>query len=370
MSIKVLHVYKTFLPETVGGGEHGIFQLCKAVKSSGIESKILCLTKNSKKSIINYNGIEVVRYPQTFSYASCPLSLEALLNFKKESSWADIIHYHYPWPFGDLLSLFAAKKPSIATYHSDIVKQKTLSYLYYPLEQYFLYRINKITAESPNYATTSKNLRKYKTKLEIIPMGLDSDTYPKSNRSKQDKIKQKYSDNFFLFIGQLRYYKGLHILLEAMKGMDYQLVIIGDGTEGVNLKKQAREQKLDNVHFLGQIDDKQKVDLLNSCLCLVLPSQLRSEAFGIALVEGAMFSKPLISCEIGTGTSYVNKHLESGFVVPPNDPTALKKAMSLLAKNPDLAKEMGKAARKRYENLFTAKVMKEKFINLYKSLLE
>ncbi len=367
MSIKVLHVYKTFFPETIGGGEQVIFQLCE---NTNIESRVLCLTKKSEKTIKKYEGIKVTRYPQTLSYASCPISIQALLNFKKESTWADIIHYHYPWPFCDILSLFADKKKSVVTYHSDIVKQKILRCLYYPLEQWFLSKVDKIIATSPNYTITSPNLIKYKSKVTIIPIGIEKNNYPKLNINNCKEIKKKFGDKFFLFIGQLRYYKGLHILLESIIGTNHQLVIAGRGAEYRNLKKQAQEKKLDNAHFLGQIDDKQKVDLLNSCLCLVLPSHLKSEAFGIALVEGAMYGKPLISCAIGTGTDYINQHKKTGFVVPPNDPASLKKAMSELVENPKLAEKMGKAALERYKKLFTAKDMKEKFTNLYKSLLE
>ena len=366
MSIKVLHVYKTFFPETVGGGEQVIFQLCK---NAEIESRVLCLTKNSKKTVENYEGIKVIRYPQTLSYASCPISIQAIINFKKESNWADIIHYHYPWPFGDLLSLFAAKRKSVVTYHSDIVKQKILRCLYYPLEQWFLSKVDKIIATSPNYTITSANLINRKSKVTVIPIGIDKSNYPKPNLNSCKQIKKKIGDKFFLFIGQLRYYKGLHILLDSMVRADYQLVIAGMGAQYNNLKKQAQEKKLDNVHFLGQIEDKEKVNLLNSCLCLVLPSHLRSEAFGITLVEGAMFGKPLISCAIGTGTDYINQHEKTGFVVPNNDPIALKKAMSLLAQDSKLAKKMGRAALERYEKLFTAKIMKEKTVSLYKSLL-
>lgn len=251
------------------------------------------------------------------------------------------------------------------TYHSDIVKQKLLRCLYYPLDQWFLSKVDVIIATSPNYATTSANLIKFKSKVSVIPIGIDKKNYPKPNLNKCNQLKKQFGNKFFLFIGQLRYYKGLHTLLETMTRANYQLVIAGDGSENNNLKRQAREKKLDNVHFLGQIDDRQKVDLLNSCLCLVLPSHLRSEAFGITLVEGAMFGKALISCNIGTGTDYINQHEKTGLVVPPNNPIALKKAMSLLAKNPDLAKEMGKAAHKRYKTTFTAEAMKEKIINLY-----
>ncbi|WP_225246636.1 MULTISPECIES: glycosyltransferase [Rhizobium/Agrobacterium group] len=53
----------------------------------------------------------------------------------------------------------------------------------------------------------------------------------------------------------------------------------------------------------------------------------RSEAFGLALVEAARAGKPMISCEIGTGTSFVNKHGETAYTIPPNDVASLSDAM-------------------------------------------
>jgi len=62
----------------------------------------------------------------------------------------------------------------------------------------------------------------------------------------------------------------------------------------------------------------------------VFPSYLRSEAFGISLLEDAMYGKPMISREIGTGTTYINIGGETGLVVPPSDSMALRQAMSYL----------------------------------------
>ena len=352
--IKILHIYKTFIPETMGGVEQCILQMSKNPK---IQSRVLCLTPKNERSVSVVEGVEVVRYPQTLSYASCPISLQALLHFRQEAEWADIIHYHYPWPFADLLFLFAGKKKSVVTYHSDIVKQKLLRLLYYPLEQYFLAKMDRIIATSPNYAKTSPNLLKYKDKAEIIPIGIDYGSYPKA------KPEKKYGDRFFLFIGQLRYYKGLDVLFEAIAGTDLQLVVIGDGPSRAKLAKTHK-----NVHFLGQVDEQQKSNLLAACLCVVLPSHLRSEAFGIALVEGAMFDKPLICCEIGTGTSHINKHMETGLVVPPNDASALRAAMLKMLGDQKLAKKMGQAAKNRYNEFFTAKTMRDRLTKLYKSL--
>jgi rhamnosyl/mannosyltransferase len=126
---------------------------------------------------------------------------------------------------------------------------------------------------------------------------------------------------------------------------------------------------LRNVHFLGTLEDEDKAALLQLCYAIVFPSHLRSEAFGISLLEGAMFGKPMISSEIGTGTSFINIHGETGLVVPPSDPAAFRNAMSRLWSNPDMAADMGRSAEARYWELFTAEKMAAGYASLYRELL-
>nr|AIA85260.1 Glycos_transf_1 [uncultured Pseudomonas sp.] len=109
--------------------------------------------------------------------------------------------------------------------------------------------------------------------------------------------------------------------------------------------------------------------LLQLCRAVVFPSHLRSEAFGVTLLEGAMHGKPLISTEIGTGTSYVNEHNVTGLTVAPSDPTALRTAMDTLAGDPALAARFGQAARLRFETHFTAREMARQYVELYQTLI-
>jgi rhamnosyl/mannosyltransferase len=81
---------------------------------------------------------------------------------------------------------------------------------------------------------------------------------------------------------------------------------------------------------LGFLPDEDKVALLELCYSVIFPSHLRSEAFGISLLEGAMYGMPLISSEIGTGTTYINIDGETGIVVPPSEPDALRQALDFL----------------------------------------
>lgn len=100
------------------------------------------------------------------------------------------------------------------------------------------------------------------------------------------------------------------------------------------------------------------------------PSHLRSEAFGMVLLEAAMYSKPLVTCEIGSGMSYVNVDGLTGIVIPPESPEALSSAINRLLADPNLAAEMGRAARLRYEALFSGEALGRSYVALYRSLLD
>ncbi len=188
--------------------------------------------------------------------------------------------------------------------------------------------MSRIVASSPNYLATSNVLKKNAHKVVVIPYGLDKATYPQPTPEKLAFWRAQLGQKFFLFVGVLRYYKGLHILLEAAQGTPYPVVIVGAGPVEQELKAQAAQLGLSNVTFLGQLSDVDKVALLMLCYGVVFPSHLRSEAFGISLLEGAMYGKPMISSEIGTGTTFVNIGNETGLVVPPSDPAALRQAMA------------------------------------------
>ncbi len=182
----------------------------------------------------------------------------------------------------------------------------------------------------------------------------------------RDRLGQK----FFLFLGVIRYYKSLHILMQAAQGTDYPIVIVGAGSIEEELKAQAAQLGLRNIHFLGHLSDEDKVALLTLCYGVLFPSHLRSEPFGISLLEGAMYGKPMVSSEIGTGTTFINIADETGLVVPPSDPLALRQAMRYLWEHPEQAAEMGRRAEARYWKHFTADQMVRSYVDLYGDLVK
>ena len=370
-NIRVLHFYKTSIPDSIGGVEKVIDQIASGCQKYGIQSKVLSLSENPTESSVEFNGYDIYRAKCDFSVASTDFSFSVFSKFAELAKEADVIHYHFPWPFMDLVHFMCrVKKPTVVTYHSDIVRQKKLLMLYKPLMYKFLGSVDRIVSTSPNYFATSEVLKKFNYKVNIIPIGLDKGFYPNPSKELLDYWQKRVGKGFFLFVGAFRYYKGLHILLDASREKDFPIVMIGGGLADLELKERAKELNLKNIHFLGQLPDEDKVALIKLSLGIVFPSHLRSEAFGVSLLEGAMFGKPMISCEIGTGTTFVNVDKETGLVVPPSYPDALREAMQYLLDNPAEASKMGRRAEERYNKFFTGDQQAASYAKLYRDLIQ
>lgn len=359
-TIKVLHVYKTAHPFSYGGVESVIANLTDKLNSVQIKSDIVCIGNRT----LTHNKAKTIGCPPTLEISSCPFSISMLIKFNKIAKEYDVIHYHYPWPFADILHLlFTRKKKTVVTYHSDIVKQKILKIFYKPVEYLFLKTVDKIVATSPQYCQISENLQKFRNKVSVIPLGIKA--LPPI-RTKPSGV-QKLPKDYFVFIGALRYYKGLHLVFGALRNSNHHLVIVGDGPMKQELLKLAQEFSVEgNLTFMGKLNDQQKAFVLQNAQALVLPSHLTSEAFGVALLEAASLGKPLISCKIGTGSEYVNINNRTGYCVQP-EPEALRKALGKMA-NKTVAAKFGKEAKKRFEKYFSIDIIAKQYLKLYKSL--
>lgn len=369
--MKILHFYKTAFPDSTGGIEQVISQIARGTSRLGASVEVLSLSHHIPPSFLEVDGYMIHRERLNFEIASTGFSWSVIAKFSQLAKSVDIIHYHFPWPFMDVVHfLTRTNKPTVLTYHSDIIRQANLLKLYRPLKLLFLKSVDHIVATSPNYLATSDVLQFYSHKSSVIPIGLDKSSYPIPSTDLVEFWRARLPKKFFLFIGVIRYYKGLHILLEAARYAEFPIVIVGAGEIEWDLKAEALRLGLSNVHFLGYLPDEDKVALLLLSYAIVFPSHLRSEAFGVSLLEGAMYGKPMISSEIGTGTTFVNDAGETGLVIPPGDPGALRQAMDYLWGSPGQATRMGKNAEARFLKYFTADQMTKSYMSLYSKLIE
>lgn len=371
--MKVLHVYRTYFPDPPGGMQEAIRQICLSTQPYGVENTIFTLSPNPEPNIIMRPEGRVVRCRSWAAPASCDLGgPQAFSSFRSLVQQSDVVHYLFPWPFADLLHEVAPKKPSVLTYISDIVRQQRLKALYEPLMWRTLRGMDAIVSNVPRYAETSPVLTQSSltAKIRQIPLGIEESSYIiEPDNTILSRLGIKDGEPFIFFVGVLRYYKGLHTLLEACKHTKGRVVIAGSGPEGTSLQAQAKALGLSNVIFAGQVTKAEKVALLKACRALVLPSHLRSEAYGMVLVEASMFGKPMISCEINTGTSFVNQHLTTGLVVPPESPVEMATAMNTLLTDRSVAGSFGLSARERYETHFSGRVLGESYARVFSEVL-
>ena len=156
--MRILHFFKTYYPDTTGGIEQVIFQLCQGSRSMDVEGQVLALSPNPFPARLQIGDHQVTRVKENFHIASTGFSLKVFSQFKEMAAEADLVHFHFPWPMMDLVH-FATRhgRPTVLSYHSDIIKQRTLLKLYGPLMNQLLKSMDRILVASPNYLESSAN---------------------------------------------------------------------------------------------------------------------------------------------------------------------------------------------------------------------
>ncbi len=369
--MKVVQIYKDYYPPTQGGIERHVNLLSNGLKQRGV--KVTVLVSNTKPVCeeIDIEGIRVVKAPQLFRVSSAPINMNMPSLLCRVGRDADILHFHLPNPTADMAYLFSRLSiPKIvATYHSDIVRQQFLNRFYTPFFRRFLDKTHAILVTSPNYIKSSRCLKDYQNKCHVVPLGINIARFQSKCDEAVCGIRNRYGPKIVLFIGKFRYYKGLDVLVRAMRKTEGNLLLIGSGPYEFQLKRLAANLGMSHrVFFLGECDDHQVNAYLKACDIFVLPSVLRSEAFGLAQLEAMACGKPVISTELATGTSYVNEHHSTGIIVPPADTAALAHSINELLGNPCLREQYGEAGTHRVRRYFNDKRMIDTILRLYQQL--
>lgn len=370
---RILHVYRTGFPDSQGGTEEHLRTLSRGLVRRGLAVDLLFPSRQvSRLSGHSDEGVQVWRVPEMFEIASCNVFIRGIPHFRRLAAEADIVHYHFPWPWGDVLN---ALEPSgmprrhVVTYHSDIVRQQLLALPYRPLMHRFLGGADRIIATSQAYADSSPVLGRHRDRVCVIGLGIDHSRIPSPDPGRIARLRGEFGEGFFLFVGVLRYYKALHVLVRAAAATGLPVVIAGEGPESARLRALTHRLGAANVRFAGRVSDEDKWTLYRLARAFVLPSDQRSEAFGVSLLEAMHFALPMITADIGTGTGFVNEDGVTGLHVAPGDPAALAKAMERLADDAALVERFGGAARERLLRCFGADAMVDAHMRLYGELL-
>lgn len=369
---RILHVYKDFFPPVRGGIENTINIMARGCLDEFDVSVLVCGGTSAEDEEI-IEGVRVVRVREWGRIWSAPLAPAFVRALSREARCADLLHFHHPNPTGDLAYLLRGQgKPFVVTYHSDVVRQRAAMLVYGFLQRFMMRHAAVIMPTSPDYIASSEWLRPHKEKCEIVPLGIEIERFAPTPKvvERAQQIRRRVGTPIVLFVGRLRYYKGLHFLIEAMREVEAQLVLVGSGPEEHFLRDKVSQAGLEKrVHFSGELDDTEVLPYFYAADVFCLPSHLRSEAFGICQIEAMACGVPVVSTALDTGVPFVNKDGETGLVVPPADPQALAAALNRLLADDNLRQRFGEAARKRAATLFSAQRMNELVKRVYRKVL-
>jgi glycosyltransferase involved in cell wall biosynthesis len=373
--MKIVQANKAYSPH-IGGIETVVKQLAEGfANKDSTESNVVVCSDNHLESKETHNGVSIERAATFSRIASLPISpsYPALLL----SHSADILHIHEPFliaPASYLTFKSLAKKKFdrlVIWWHSDIIRQKSISRLYLPLQRAILKEADAVIVATPNHISSSTVLGDFKKKCHSIPYGVDPSrfTMTSSCEKKVAAIRKTYNKPIILFFGRLIYYKGAEYLVEAMNSIkDAHLVIVGKGVLQESLEQMAAKG-LGNISFIPYLDEEDLVAIYHACDIFVLPSVENSEGFGIVQLEAMACGKPVISTDLPTGVTYVNQNGTTGVVVPKRSSQELVKAIQYLLKNENIRNDLGTNAKHRVESDFTVSGMVDKTFDLYKEIL-
>jgi len=368
MSIKILHIYKDYYP-VLGGMENHIKMLSESLVQRGYDVTVLVTHPTSQTHVEEINGVHVIKAGRLVTVASTPLSVALPAWLWRQRP--DIAHLHFPYPVGEVSQLcFGRARRVVMTYQSDVVRQKGILQFYRPLLWQVLRRVDCIIATSTNYIESSPYLSRLRDKCSVIPLGIELGRFLQVPSAHVQRIRDTFGSPLVLFVGKLRYYKGLQYLLQAMLEIPARLLVVGSGPLGAEWRRLAQTLELgDRVVFLGEVSDEELPAYYHASDLFVLPASERSEAYGTVQLEAMASGLPVVCTELGTGTSFVNVHGQTGLVVPAGNTPALGTAVRMLLQDQALRREMGQRARQRALDEFSLPLMVDRVARLYAQVL-
>lgn len=370
--MNVLQTVKYYAPSK-GGMESVVQNIVEGVSLIDSNSKFTVYSNSHfasfSKKIFMMSDVKVINEATPLLYKSQPVSL-FYNNLTKLILCNDIIHHHYPFPNMELAMLRNKKilrdKKVIITWHANI-KNSRWSFIkkyYNPIIERILDFSDHIVVTSPQLLEASDILGRYEQKVSIIPLSFDPNITNGESSPKQFPVKRRFR---LLFVGKLREYKGVKYLLEAIKHLDVDLSIVGDGENEQYLKDQVGLLFISNkVRFYKGITNEELSTLYEQSDIFVLPSINEAEAFGVVQLEAMSNGLPVINTNLDSGVPYVSLHNVSGLTVKPKNVGELKCAILSLSSNKEMYEGFSKNSLERSKE-FSRRKMAESYLDLYNS---
>lgn len=348
--MRVLEIGKYYPPQR-GGMETALADLSTGLSRRGHQVEVLVSAGGDHGVEEALDGVRVRRVPSWGTLFSVPVSpsLPAVTREIVRSRRPDLVHLHLPHPLAALACLRLPREVPLAiSYHSDVVRQRRLGRLYAPLGRRILARARRILVSSDALVRSSESLAEFRERCEVVPLGVDTARWSRPDPLRVQTWNRQEGERFLLFVGRLVYYKGLDVLLEALRGTPLRVVVAGEGPMRREWETLARVLGVaDRVRFVGEVSEDSLPALYAAARAFVLPSSAPSETFGLVQLEAMAAGLAVVACRASEGMASVHVEGETALLVPPRDPERLREALLRVWEDDALVEGLGAAARRR-----------------------
>lgn len=346
--VKVLQFAKHFAPDT-GGIESVTKMISEMLLPHGVVADVLC-TEYDGLYEPYHADFDVIRCKSTLNFGNKRISKQYVDFVKSANAQYDCAIIHMPNPVAVYAALRYWKKPYILLWHAD-TPQWWVRMFTSALDRKLARDAKFIIGPTPIHLKESILASSLADNGVVVAYPFSKGRLPPAlGQSKTFERVKDFADGrkISLSIGRVVAYKGFNVLVEAANQFDPSIcaVVVGGGPLLPELRKLAESKKAsDRVMFTGEIPDEDLADLIDIATFGCMPSVTAAEMYGVAQVEMMAHGKPMISTKLArSGVSYVNKHLQTGIVVEPNNVAQLAEGMNRLVQDADLYDELSKGA--------------------------
>jgi glycosyltransferase involved in cell wall biosynthesis len=286
-----------------------------------------------------------------------------------------ILHSHgYKSSVIGIIPTWARRIPLVITCHLWFPGNDSKLRIYHQLESMVMQRASAVVGVSEPIGSELRANKIPSPLVHVIPNGIDSAHYRAYGHAQIEKSLQQLGiqpDDFVVgSTGRLHHQKDFPTLLKALarvrsNGIKVKGLILGEGPDRKALEALVAELGLDGtVSLPGYREDA--FNLMERLDVFVLPSVM--EGLPMVLLEAMSARLPIVTTPVGAVPSVV-RDSEQALLFPVGDVTALSERITRLALDSELRFRLGASARRRFEEAFSSRIMAERYIELYKSLL-
>lgn len=329
---------------------------------------------NKYNENIFFHNVPITNYP-LFEFPMYTISIAAKLAEIVESENIEIIHCHYAIPHTisgiiakEIVNKFSKVKVVTTLHGTDVTlvgKQENFR----KIVQYALNKTDAITCVSEFlYQSTIREFSPNKP-IEVIPNFVDTNEY---KRQSNPKLRRRFADDeekIIIHISNFRKVKRVPDVVQTFsliqKQIPSRLILVGDGPDFSEIENLIIKLNLkDKVWLLGE--QTSIVELLSISDLFILTSE--TEGFGLAALEAMSCEVPVVCYNVGGLNEFVFDGI-NGFLVPLGNIELLANKSIELLRNDTLRQSFAINARKTVVKNFDSRIITEKYLNLYLSLI-